>query len=63
MVNNRKKVQRRIIILVVLMLMGILVVTFRYGWLQLVQGSELALYNLHAARLSTEMGANWQSAL
>ena len=42
MVNNRKKVQRRIIILVVLMLMGILVVTFRYGWLQLVQGSELA---------------------
>ena len=40
--NDRKKVQRRITILVVLILLGIFVVTFRYGWLQLVQGSELA---------------------
>ena len=40
--NNRKKVQRRILILAALMLLGILIVTFRYGWLQLVQGSELA---------------------
>ena len=40
--KNRKKVQRRIVILVALMLIGILVITFRYGWLQLVQGSELA---------------------
>ncbi len=40
--NNRKKVQQRIIQLVVVMLAGILIVMFRYGWLQLVQGSELA---------------------
>ena len=40
--NNRKKVQRRINLLAVVILLGILVVTFRYGWLQLVQGSELA---------------------
>ena len=40
--NNRKKVQQRIVILVVAMLVGILIVVFRYGWLQLVQGSELA---------------------
>ncbi|MBQ6976908.1 MAG: hypothetical protein IJQ16_10225 [Selenomonadaceae bacterium] len=40
--DNRKKVRWRISILVVTMLLGILVITFRYGWLQLVQGSELA---------------------
>jgi len=40
--NNRKKVQRRITILTVAIIAGIFVITFRYGWLQLVQGSELA---------------------
>jgi len=40
--NDRKKVQRRITLLTVAILLGIFVVAFRYGWLQLVQGSELA---------------------
>ena len=40
--NNRKKVQRRITILTVTIIAGIFIVAFRYGWLQLVQGSELA---------------------
>ncbi len=40
--NNRKKVQIRITRLVVVMLIGIFVILVRYGWLQLVQGSELA---------------------
>ena len=40
--NDRKKVQRRITILTVAIIAGIFIVTFRYGWLQLVQGSELA---------------------
>ena len=39
---NRKKVQSNIRWLVVAMIFGIIVVTFRYAWLQLVQGSELA---------------------
>ena len=40
--NDRKKVQRRITLLTVAIIAGIFIVTFRYGWLQLVQGSELA---------------------
>ena len=40
--NDRKKVQQRISILVFAMLAGIFIVMCRYGWLQLVQGSELA---------------------
>ncbi|MBR6012543.1 MAG: PASTA domain-containing protein [Selenomonadaceae bacterium] len=40
--KNRLKVQRRINFLVVFLLIGLMVVLFRYGWLQLVQGSELA---------------------
>lgn len=41
-VNNRAKVQRRILYLTIALLTGILVIVFRYGWLQLVQGSELS---------------------
>lgn len=40
--NDRKKVQQRISRLVLAMLAGIFIVMCRYGWLQLVQGSELA---------------------
>lgn len=40
--KNRSKVQRRINFLVVALLAGLMVVLFRYGWLQLVQGSELS---------------------
>ncbi|MBQ9487481.1 MAG: PASTA domain-containing protein [Selenomonadaceae bacterium] len=40
--NNRVKVQRSITRLVIVMLISIFVILIRYGWLQLVQGSELA---------------------
>ncbi len=42
MKNDKKRVQKRIIRLVVLILGFLLLVMFRYAWLQLVQGSELA---------------------
>lgn len=42
MENNRIQVQKRITILVVVILSFMLVVIGRYAWLQLVQGSELA---------------------
>ncbi len=40
--KNRIAVQRRIVLLTVGMLALIFVITLRYGWLQLVQGSELS---------------------
>lgn len=40
--KQRVKVQRKINLLVVVLLTGLTIVLFRYGWLQLVQGSELA---------------------
>ncbi len=40
--ENRIKLQKRIVVLVVVMLVGIFVIMVRYGWLQLVQGSELS---------------------
>ena len=40
--KNRLKVQRKINFLVVVLLAGLTIVLFRYGWLQLVQGSELS---------------------
>ena len=42
MENNRAKVQKSINILVMVLLGGLAVVLFRYGWLQLVQGRELS---------------------
>ncbi len=40
--KNRATVQKNINILVMVLLGGLLVVLFRYGWLQLVQGRELS---------------------
>lgn len=40
--NTKKQVHNRINRLAIVLLIGIFVVTFRYGWLQLVQGSDLA---------------------
>ena len=40
--NVRQRVQRRIAFLMYALLAGILIVMFRYAWLQLVQGSELS---------------------
>ncbi len=51
--NNRLKVQQRIGFLVVFLLAGILIVIIRYGWLQLVQGSELA------ERMRYQVGQNY----
>ncbi|MBQ9441594.1 MAG: PASTA domain-containing protein [Selenomonadaceae bacterium] len=42
MEKNRATVQKSINILVMVLLGGLLVVLFRYGWLQLVQGRELS---------------------
>lgn len=42
MEKNRAKVQKSINILVMVLLGGLAVVLFRYGWLQLVQGQELS---------------------
>lgn len=42
MEKNRAKVQKSINILVMVLLGGLTVVLFRYGWLQLVQGRELS---------------------
>ena len=42
MEKNRATVQKNINILVMVLLGGLLVVLFRYGWLQLVQGRELS---------------------
>lgn len=42
MKKNRAKVQKSINILVMVLLGGLMVVLFRYGWLQLVQGRELS---------------------
>ena len=42
MIPNRNKVQSNIRWLVVVLLFGLVIVIFRYAWLQLVQGSELA---------------------
>ena len=40
--KKRKNLQLNIVKLVAVMLLAILIIIFRYGWLQLVQGSELA---------------------
>ena len=42
MEKNREKVQKNITVLVMVLLGGLMVVLFRYGWLQLVQGRELS---------------------
>lgn len=42
MEKNRKKLQLNIMRLVTVMLFAILIIIFRYGWLQLVQGTELS---------------------
>ena len=42
MEKNREKVQKNITVLVVALLGGLMIVLFRYGWLQLVQGRELS---------------------
>mgnify|MGYP002623399014 FL=1 len=39
---TRKKVQNNIRWLVIVLLLGTIIVTLRYGWLQLVQGAELS---------------------
>ena len=53
--KNRLAVQRRIIALVVGMLALIFVILIRYGWLQLVQGSELA------ERMRYQVGQDYQT--
>ena len=40
--RQRKKIQLNIVRLVAVMLVAILIIVFRYGWLQLVQGTELS---------------------
>ena len=52
--NNRLKVQQRIGFLVIFMLAGIVIIILRYGWLQLVQGSELA------ERMRRQVGQDYQ---
>lgn len=42
MENNRKQVQERINYILLGLMAGILIVMFRYAWLQLVQGNELS---------------------
>ncbi len=54
MSNNRVKVQQRIGFLVIFMLAGIVIIILRYGWLQLVQGSELA------ERMRRQVGQDYQ---
>ena len=51
---NRTKVQSNIRWLVVALLCGIIIVIFRYAWLQLVQGSELA------ERMRYQVGQDYQ---
>ena len=53
--KNRIAVQRRIIMLAVGMLALVFVIMLRYGWLQLVQGSELA------ERIRNQVGQDYQT--